>query len=172
VHVHVHVHVHRGSTHPTVSLVDPSPLANTQVNGSGPNGGFYGNGVLFGRQIAAVLFTVAYSVIATTIIFWVLWAIARVLRTDMHLHPDIEDVDDHAHGERAYQSTALKAPSSASAAGQGETIGSAVKAVVPSARDSEERAVVLPGAGIEKAAAISPAEPAKEAEVVTVDGAK
>ncbi len=79
-------------------------FASVEYGGSAVNGGFYGDGgVLLGKQIVAILVTVALSVIVTSIIFWVLHFTARALNTDIRIPDDLQhEVDASQHGEKAY----------------------------------------------------------------------
>lgn len=49
--------------------------------GSGVNGAFFYNDILYAKQIAGVLVVVFLSVVATTVIYWTLWAAAKALGT-------------------------------------------------------------------------------------------
>jgi Amt family ammonium transporter len=71
--------------------------------GAAADGAFYFNAPLYGTQIAAVLVTVLYSVITTSIIYWVLWAVAKAVGAEITL-PAAEQAtaDVSQHGERAY----------------------------------------------------------------------
>jgi hypothetical protein len=67
------------------------------------NGAFFWNAQTYAAQICAVLTTVLLSVTATTVIYWVLWGLARAMGDDLRI-PDEQqhDVDASQHGERAY----------------------------------------------------------------------
>lgn len=71
--------------------------------GSTVDGAFYFNQPLFGTQIAAVLVTVLFSVVTTTIIYWLLWAVAKAVGTELTLPAGEQATADVSqHGERAY----------------------------------------------------------------------
>jgi hypothetical protein len=78
-------------------------LFTTTQTGMTVNGGFYGDGMLYARQIAAILVTVLFSVIGTSIIFGVLYGLSVVFKNDMHFGAGVEP-DLAAHGENAYNS--------------------------------------------------------------------
>jgi ammonia channel protein AmtB len=51
-------------------------FADSQFSGS-VDGSFYGNAVLLGKQCAAICVTIVFAAIATSIIFGVLWVLAK-----------------------------------------------------------------------------------------------
>jgi Amt family ammonium transporter len=62
-----------------------------------------GGGELFGKQIAALLAAILLSVVMTTLIFFVLKAVAWVLKTEVGIPQEQQhDVDRSQHGEVAY----------------------------------------------------------------------
>lgn len=88
-------------------------FATTSVNSGGYDGAFYGNPLLLGKQAASVAFTVAYSVIATSIIYWILLLLSRLLKVDLRLpNEESYDADKGEHGQKAYE---LHAPHEAAA---------------------------------------------------------
>lgn len=79
------------------------------------DGSFYGNAVQLGKQCAGITVTIVYSAIATSIIFGVLWALAKATGTTLVIPIALQDqADKHMHGEEAYASasasTALATP--------------------------------------------------------------
>lgn len=79
------------------------------------DGSFYGNAVQLGKQCAGITVTIVYSAIATSIIFGVLWVLAKATGTTLVIPVDLQDqADKHMHGEEAYASasasTALATP--------------------------------------------------------------
>ena len=77
-------------------------FANASYSG-GASGSFYGNAVSLGKQCAATSVVILYCTIATTIIFWTLWAAARVLGDTLDLPESaMGQADISLHGELAY----------------------------------------------------------------------
>lgn len=114
-------------------------FATIEYGDSFVNGGFYGDGgVLLGKQIVAILVTVTLSVIATSIIFWVLQLSAWALKTDIRIPENLQsEVDASQHGEKAYFS-AVKVVSHGDAKPASETTGNKMSAnVEPGAQPTE-----------------------------------
>jgi Amt family ammonium transporter len=78
-------------------------FAEQEFNAGGFNGAFFFNAPQFGKQIVGVLVTVLMSTVSTTVIYWVLWACAKLLKTTLVISPENQDnVDVSQHGEKAY----------------------------------------------------------------------
>lgn len=78
-------------------------FASREYGASPVDGAFYGNGVLFGKQIAVVLATVLMSTVTTTIIYFVMLGLAKLLKTTITIPVELQhDVDRSQHGETAY----------------------------------------------------------------------
>lgn len=59
------------------------------------NGAFYGNGMLFAKQLAALLVTVTLCVVMTTVCYWVVWAVAWVTGWPIRVPDDKQaQIDD------------------------------------------------------------------------------
>jgi len=95
-----------------------SALTGLFANGSfsgGVNGSFYGSSIALGKQCAAISVVVLYCSIATSLIYWVLWACASALKDTLDIPlAEHADADTSQHGERAYYSkTTAVAPTAA-----------------------------------------------------------
>lgn len=78
-------------------------FATVSANPGGVDGAFYKNAPLYGKEIAAILVTVAFAVIGTSIIYWVLWGLAKAMGTEITIPRDLQaNVDASQHGEKAY----------------------------------------------------------------------
>ena len=77
----------------------PSAQADSPINGS-----FYGGGgAPFARQLAALCVTVLLCTVGTTVIYWVMWTVARALGLSLTIAVEhIDDIDASQHGEMAY----------------------------------------------------------------------
>jgi Amt family ammonium transporter len=72
--------------------------------GSPTDGAFYGGGgELFSKQLAGITVAITLSSVGTTVIFWFLAGVAKLMGTDMRIPPEhARDVDASQHGEKAY----------------------------------------------------------------------
>ena len=88
------------------------------------SGSFFGNGPLFGTQIVGVLVTLTFSVIGTTIIYFILAGLAGLLKTELSIDDSITSIalDVSQHGEKAYFRQVGPLPSTA------EKVAAAIKA--------------------------------------------
>ena len=67
------------------------------------DGAFFGNPMLLGIQLAGVGVTLLTCVIGTTLSYWILWIIARILRLEIRVEQHHEStIDDSQHREQAY----------------------------------------------------------------------
>ena len=74
------------------------------------NGAFYYNAPTFYKQIVAILVTIAFSVIGTSAIFWIITGLARLFRTDIRIPVEEgHSVDASQHGENAYGAAKVEA---------------------------------------------------------------
>jgi Amt family ammonium transporter len=88
--------------------------ANVDQTSMPAQGSFYGQAILLGKQCAGISATVLYTVVATSVIFWVLWALAKALRDTIDLSPENRNFPDSSqHGETAYFKDKASAPSAA-----------------------------------------------------------
>jgi Amt family ammonium transporter len=72
-------------------------------------GAFYFNAPQFGIQIVGVLVTILLSIIGTTVIFYVMIALAYLLKTDIRIPEEhSDDIDVSQHGETAYKANVDK----------------------------------------------------------------
>lgn len=60
-------------------------FASIEYGASSVDGGFYGNGLLFAKQLAGVCAAVLMSVVMTTAIYWFLQGCARLFNTDIRI---------------------------------------------------------------------------------------
>lgn len=79
-------------------------FSSSSVNPGAPDGGFYGNGNLFGYQIVALLATIALCVVATSLIMLLLKLLAKLIGSDIRISAEdaVVGIDDLDHGELAY----------------------------------------------------------------------
>lgn len=71
----------------------------------------YFNAPQYGKQIAGILVTVFLSVIATTVIYWTLWIVAKVCGSSLVIPREEQDnADVSQHGENAYAKSTEAAP--------------------------------------------------------------
>jgi Amt family ammonium transporter len=71
-------------------------------------GGFYSNAVQLGIQCAGITVTIVFSAIVTAIIYGILYAIAKLLKTTLTI-PSNMAPDVSQHGEKAYSSATTRA---------------------------------------------------------------
>lgn len=94
-------------------FANPGISAAVDMVGKPAQGSFYGQAILLGKQCAGISATVLYTAVATSVIFWVLWALAKALGDTMDLSPENRNFPDSSqHGEAAY----FKAKAAASSA--------------------------------------------------------
>lgn len=74
------------------------------VNEGAPaNGAFYGNGMQFVKQLAGVGITAAMCIGGTTLCYWGVWLVYRLLKLDLRVPDELQDhVDAAVHGEHGY----------------------------------------------------------------------
>jgi ammonium transporter, Amt family len=110
-------------------------FASKELGASAVDGGFFGDGgVLFGKQIVAILVTVAMSAVFTSLIYWFLVLVARVLfKTDIRIPDEAShEVDASQHGEKAYFRTVKSVAAAPAAAGALEGKAATLEDVAPS----------------------------------------
>lgn len=75
-------------------------FATLKINDGGANGLFYGDASLLGKQLIAIVVTIAFAAIATTIITYIIKLIVPI-RVDED--QEFKGLDITLHGEKAYQ---------------------------------------------------------------------
>ena len=95
-------------------FANPSFSGATDAAGRPAQGSFYFNAILLGKQCAGISATVLYTAVGTSVIFWVLWALATLCKDRMDLAPEHrKEPDSSQHGEAAYYKAATPNPKAA-----------------------------------------------------------